>query len=417
MNNPLPIYLSGAFGGICLLVLVLSLLVGYAYRERMLWWHAATLAIATLGHIIATDNPGIYTTFWAIQLVLAAQALQRAGGSTGAMRRPAIVLRVISLVFVLLALSTLLSEKHFSLLLLAWAAAMGWYFLRSWNQSGPWIYWLAVGQIALLFQWFLSRSAILGLNFMHPEVGALATLAIFAISTYIGMVWASRLGTENALRMEARERVDPLTGLAMPRVFLDRVDGAFIRSHNMGYACALMLIRIENIEKIVAEQQLDNSEAVVLAASRAIASSLRSQDSAARLAGNRFGVIAEGIAAGAANRLATQIMARGLRAEEWGLRGSELQFQITVVEVMKPKDSSASLFQQLEHLLHQMAAHQGGRPTRKAFFDAHRSHRATTFPDLRRKPQPVGRMAPVQRIVVHFNRGNSDGDRDVAALD
>ena len=359
MNNPLPIYLSGAFGGICLLVLVLSLLVGYAYRERMLWWHAATLAIATLGHIIATDNPGIYTTFWAIQLALAAQALQRAGGSTGAMRRPAIVLRVISLVFVLLALSTLLSEKHFSLLLLAWAAAMGWYFLRSWNQSGPWIYWLAVGQIALLFQWFLSRSAILGLNFMHPEVGALATLAIFAISTYIGMVWASRLGTENALRMEARERVDPLTGLAMPRVFLDRVDGAFIRSHNMGYACALMLIRIENMEKIVAEQQLDNSEAVVLAASRAIASSLRSQDSAARLAGNRFGVIAEGIAAGAANRLATQIMARGLRAEEWGLRGSELQFQITVVEVMKPKDSSASLFQQLEHLLHQMAAHQG----------------------------------------------------------
>ena len=203
-----------------------------------------------------------------------------------------------------------------------------------------------------------------GGRYMPPEVGSLAALAAFAISTYIGMVWASRLSAENALRMEARERIDPLTGLAMPRVFLDRTEGALIRSRNMGYACALMLIRVENIEKIVADHQFDNSEAVVLAASRAIASTLRSQDSAARLAGNRFGVIAEGIAEGAANRLATQILAHGLRAEEWGLRGSELQFQIAIIEVSQLRHSSSNLLVQLEELLRQMAEHGGSNHIR-----------------------------------------------------
>lgn len=355
----LPIYLSGAFGGICLLILVLSVLVGYAYSERMLWWHGATLASAALALIVGQNSPGLYAAFWAVQLAFAAQALRQAAGASGAMRRPAIALRGISLVFVLLALSSLLSESLFSMLLLPWVAVTGWYLLRSWTQCRPWIYWMVLGQIALVVQWLLWASAIPGGRYISPEVGSLAALAAFAISTYIGMVWASRMRAENALRMQARERIDPLTGLAMPRVFFDRIDGALIRSRNMGYACALMLIRVENIEKIVADHQFDNSEAVVLAASRAIASTLRSQDSAARLAGNRFGVIAEGIAEGAANTLATKILAHGLRAEDWGLRGSELQFQIAVIEVSQPENSPASLLGQLEELLCQMAEQAG----------------------------------------------------------
>ena len=364
MNNQLPIYLSGAFGGICLLVLVLSLLIGYAYRERMLWWHAATLTAAMLAHVMGPGSAYIYEALWAVQLSLAAQSLQHAAGSTGAVRRSAIALRVLSLVFILLAVSTLLGEKHFGLLLLLWAMSMGWYFLRCWSQSGLWIYWLVAGQIALLLQWPLATSLIPAIHVLPPEVGSLAMLAIFAISTYIGMVWASRLGAENALRMKARERIDPLTGLAMPQIFLDRVDGALVRSRNMDYACVLMLIRVENIEKIVADQQLDNSEAVVLAASRAIASTLRTQDSAARLAGNRFGVIAEGVAEGAANTLATRILAHGLRAEEWGLRGSELQFQVALIEVRKSHDSATLLLEQLEQLLRHMAQHRSKKSIR-----------------------------------------------------
>ena len=357
--DQLPIYLNGAFGGICLLVLVLSLLVGYAYNERMLWGHAATLATATLAQTVGQNSPHLYTALWMLQLALSAQALRQAAGASGAMRRPAVVLRIMSFVLVLLALSRLVSDSYFNLLVLPWLGVTGWYLLRSWRQCRPWIYWLVLGQTALGVQWLLWAPAIRVGHHMPAQVSGLAVLAAFAISTYIGMVWASRLNAENALRVEARERIDPLTGLAMPRVFFDRIDGAFVRSRNMGYACALMLIRVENIEKIVADHQFDNNEAVVLAASRAIASTLRSHDSAARLAGNRFGVVAEGIAKGAATTLATQILAHGLRAEEWGLRGSKLQFQIAIIEVSQPQYSPANLLGQLQELLREMAE-QGG---------------------------------------------------------
>lgn len=171
------------------------------------------------------------------------------------------------------------------------------------------------------------------------------------------MVWFSRLRAENALRVEARERVDPLTGLAMPRVFFDRVDGAIVRSHNLGYACALMLIRVDNIEEVVAEQGLDNSDRVVLAASRAIAGTLRSHDSAARLTGNCFGVMVEGIAEGTANDLATRVLANGLRAGEWGLTGSELQLQIALVEIDRADIQSPAVLRKLEEALQEMADH------------------------------------------------------------
>ena len=84
------------------------------------------------------------------------------------------------------------------------------------------------------------------------------------------------MSSENTLRVEARKRVDPLTGMVMPRVFFDRVDGAIIRSRHSSYACTLMLIRIENIDQIVADHQLESPERFVLSASRTIAVALRS---------------------------------------------------------------------------------------------------------------------------------------------
>ena len=64
------------------------------------------------------------------------------------------------------------------------------------------------------------------------------------------------------LRVEARERTDPLTGLAMPRVFFDRVDGALIRSRNMGYASALVFAR-EGTDVVATARRADRLAAQV----------------------------------------------------------------------------------------------------------------------------------------------------------
>lgn len=323
-------YLIGSFSGICALVVVLSLLISYAYDERMLWWHAVTLAVGLPAQYWYPERPKLAVALWALQLALAAQTLVAAVGATGAMHKPTHTLRVLSLGLPVLIAFGFLPPDRLAWLLVPRSAAVGWYLFRSWNQSKPWIYWLATGQVALVLHWFANAMPPPG---SHAGAASLAALAMFGIATYLAMVWQSRLASENSLRIEARERSDPLTGLAMPRLFSDRVDGALIRSRTLNYTSALMLIRIVNIDQIVAEQRLEDSESVILGASHAIASTLRPQDCAARLASNRFGVLAEGIASGQANQLATRILARGLRGEEWGLRGSRLEFHIAIIEV------------------------------------------------------------------------------------
>ncbi len=348
MANLTP-YISGALGGICTLVVVLSLLIGYAYNERMLWWHAGALAAALPAYLLLTKQPAPAMMLWAVQLALAAQTLIVAGGSNGAMRLPGRILRLTSLVLAGLLGSRLLPQITLQWFVLPWAAATVWYLYRNWSRNQPWIYWMALGQAALLACWLLAPSGV-----EDKGIAGMTALAVFAIASYLAMVWKSRLSSENSLRIEARERTDPLTGLAMPRLFSDRIEGALIRSRNMGYASALMLIRVINIDKIVAEQGMEDSEAVVLGASHAIASTLRAQDSAARLGSNRFGVLAEGIAYGEIGLLATRILAHGLRGEDWGLRGSRLEFHIAIIEVGPADLKAKAILSDLDDALNNM---------------------------------------------------------------
>lgn len=354
--------LTGAFAGACILVLLLSLLVAFAYREPMLAWHAATLASALLPLMLKLSawQTGLV---WGLQVALAAQTFRTIASTTGAMRRPALALRAVSFAIALLAVVVPVGEQWVYLgLLTLWVGVMVWCQLRLLAQTGRWAYWLAIGQVVLACYWGIGWLAPLGTGEPAAVVLRFAVLAVFAVASYLAMVWLSRSRTENALRVEAREKTDPLTGLAMPRVFLDRVDGAIVRSRSLNYTCALVMIRIDNLDKVVQEQNLDNNEVVILAASRAIAGALRPQDTAARLAGNRFGVLAEGVAEGDTLAMATKILAQGLRASQWGLPGSELQLQIAIAEVSKEQGAPSRWMKQLDELLRNMAA--DGGPSR-----------------------------------------------------
>ncbi len=353
------IYASGAFIGICLLVVVLGLIIGHAYDESMLWWHAAGVGVALTAQFLGQDYPASSAALWTVQLALATLALYVSTGSSGAVARPARAMKYLAMLFVggmIPALAVgLVTQRQTGMLVIPWALLASWYMIRAWSQSGPWIVWLGAGQVALVVQHLL-RTGNLNTPFSaRLQAEGLGALAIYAVATYLGMVWLSRLSSETALRVEARERTDPLTGLAMPRVFFDRTDGALIRSRSMGYTCAMLLARADNIDQIVREQGMENNERVLLAASRAIAGALRSQDSAARLSGNRFAIMAEGIAEGTASQIATRILANGLRAGEWGLQGSDLNFQIAIVEIDPSEASSAAILAQLEDTLRDMA--------------------------------------------------------------
>ncbi len=375
------IYASGAFAGICMLVVVLGLIIGQAYDERMLWWHSAAVVIALLALALGQTYPASASALWPVQLALTTLSLCVATGSSGAIAWPAKALRYLSMALVgvmvpALALG-LVTQRQMGLLAIPWALLASWYLIRAWSQSGPWIVWIAAGQAALVIQHLLRTARLSSPWTEQLQAQSLGALAVYASATYLGMVWLSRLSSENALRVEARERTDPLTGLAMPRVFFDRMDGALIRSRSMGYTCAVLLARAENIDQIVRDQRMENNERVLLAASRAIAGALRSQDSAARLSGNRFAIMAEGIAEGTANQIATRILANGLRAGEWGLRGSDLQFQIAIIEIDPSDVASATILAQLEDTLRGMT-------------DSASSNRIKVLPRISGRPVPAG---------------------------
>ena len=94
---------------------------------------------------------------------------------------------------------------------------------------------------------------------------------------------------------------------------------------------------------------------MILASARAIASTLRTQDTAARLGNNRFAVIAEAIPGGTSRLLATQILAHGMRADECGLPGSELHFQIALVEIDHSSVRTQEVLAQLDQVLQDMS--------------------------------------------------------------
>ena len=354
----------------------------------MLGWHAATLAAALAAQALSRDSPHIAFVVCTAQLALAVQTLCKVLGTGGALRKPVFVVRVFSVVAIvatlLLLVFEMLSAAHISILLLPWFAITLWYLYRARASGKPWLTWLAIGQLCLLVQWLMGLPQVQAHLLFSPQVGSLAALATFASATYIGMVWKSRMNSENTLRVEARERVDPLTGLAMPRVFFDRVDGAIIRSRQLGYACALMLIRVDNIDQLVTDHNLESPEHVVLTASRSIADALRSQDSATRLAGNRFSVMVEGLENDTANKIATKILANGLRASEWGLPGSDLQLQIVMVELDGAEVASSEVLVLLEDYLRKMSVQAG-------------ASRIRTLPRITGMHKPLQRFESSQR--------------------
>lgn len=327
-----PLWL-GACVGAQLLVVVLCVVMAVAWRERPLLLHAA----ATLMSALALQA---LLAHWPVQpravllLVLALAGLQlldivsHAGGLR-TRRRWLLGASAVALP-VLAALST------FS----AWFAAAGvllWFVVvllvlqRAWLQSQPWVWWLAPGLLALL--------AAAGSTLLEQPLAGVAEalelamlLTLWTACVYIGTSWRGRLYGETRARIQARNTIDPLTGLATPLVLAERVQAARHLTKRYGHPSVLMIVHIENLPAIAQEFGPETAEAAVLAAaSRVREALLRDGDVAARLAHARIGVLAEGAAPGqAAATVATRILSAGLKEPLAAAPAEYLRFRIAL---------------------------------------------------------------------------------------
>lgn len=331
----------GACVGAQLLVVLFCAVKANAYHERPLLLHAAATLMGVLAVQTLSGRQALEPVL-AFMLVPALAGLQLLAlvthvGALRTLRRW--LLGATAVVVPAGAAASLLHPAFAAVGLLAWTVVVALLLARAWHQSQPWISWLVPGMAAL----GLAGAAVLSVR-GPPDfddallVGGLLTL--WTACVYLASGWRGRLRGETRARVQARNTVDPLTGLATPLVLTERVHAARHLTRRYGHPSVLMVLHLENLDAIGAEFGPETAESAVLAAASRVREALqRDGDVAARLTHARFGVLAEGAATGqAAATVATRILAAGLKEPLAAAPAVYLRFRIVLGAV--PADES-----------------------------------------------------------------------------
>jgi diguanylate cyclase (GGDEF)-like protein len=349
-SDPDGLVALGAFAGAQVLVVCFSVIVANTYRERALLLHGVAVMMAVLAvQTLVGGHPFLAEA--ALLIVLAADGMQLRDvvSHAGALRQPRRWLVGVSIgLLPLLAVVVALAHVHLLLAgLAAWLGVTVVIMLRAWPQSQPWARWLVAGQIALAggVAWLGWRSLD---NEPDPALPLAALLSVWAATDFLAGSWRSRIFSETRLRIDARNTVDPLTGLSTPLIFYERVKAVRNLIRRYGHPSVLLLVHIENLDKLAAEFGPEVAESAVLAAANRIRESLRDGDVAARLSHSRIGVLTEGmsLAEGSAN-VASRILVAGLKEPLPAAPTEFLQFRIVLALVPVDEVPAKALLQRM----------------------------------------------------------------------
>ena len=201
--------------------------------------------------------------------------------------------------------------------------------LESWRSAGPWKWWLLLGHgLGLLLAMAFLTEAI---NADQTYLPVVLMVLLQAPPVYLSLVWRSRLLNELRLRSAAANVVDPLTGLSTTPVLVERLMRAMSSSHQGKTSSAIFLIQVQNWNGLLNELGQDFNEKLLLESALRLRRSIGDNDLVARISGNRFAVIAQGLAnEHEVTSLATRLVVSGLRIDSPLLPGVELQFRVIV---------------------------------------------------------------------------------------
>jgi diguanylate cyclase (GGDEF)-like protein len=277
-------------------------------------------AAATTAAVVAVQSlvgGQVFFAQAALLMVMAIDGMQlrELVSHAGALRKLRRWLVAVSLaVLPALALATAWGYGHLLLAGLgAWAAVVIVITLRAWPQSQPRARWLVAGHVALGggVAWLGWRSLD---SEPDPAVPLAGLLTAWAAAGFLASMWRSRIFSETRVRVDARNTIDPLTGLSTPLIFYERVKGVRNLTRRYGHPSVLLLVHIENLDSLAAEFGEEVAQSAVLAAANRIRQGLRDGDVAARVSNSRIAVLAEGmsLAEGMAN-VASRILVAGLK--------------------------------------------------------------------------------------------------------
>jgi diguanylate cyclase (GGDEF)-like protein len=341
--------------GAQLLLVVLSILIANAYRERGLLVHAAGV---TLGLVVIDGLVSPLRSLASAGLlgVMGFSAMHMQGLTThvGSLRPFRRWMSATSMLLAALALLATVVREPLLLVLGAFAlfgldAAV---LPRAWPQSKPWALWVIGGHGALLVAGILL--GLPGLRGLPKDNQLLlgGLLAFWSTAIYLASVWRSRVFGERLWRQAAERHEDPLTGLATAVMLGDRIQLARSLMRRHGHPSSLLLVHVDELGRIASELGAQRAEAATLEAGLRLRSALGRADIAARVGADRFAILCEGSSTEeAAANLGSRILVAGLKEPLHAVEGAFLHFRIVQAELPTDEASVPALLQCLnEHL-------------------------------------------------------------------
>lgn len=339
------LFALGIAVGVLGLVLLLSLIVSYAYDERTLLALAAYLSLMVAATGLGQRLPLAQAQVVNILLVAGSAAiaafqmwLMRNRQSTTLAKAAAVIVGLATLL--LLGLESGWAPPAAVALavpaVLVWAVMMLLLsvilLVQSRDTVGPWKWWLLLGHWSGLAVSALFLADVMKIPQSDWAVVMMLLLQIPPI--YLSLVWRSRLLNESRLRSYSANTTDPLTGLATVNVLLERLMRVTSRAPQSGTTSALFVIDVLNWQGLLNELGAEFNEKMLLEAAMRLRRSIGDNDLAARLSGGRFAVVAQGLKGDEdIAALATRLVVSGLRIDSPLLSGVEFKFRVIVLEL------------------------------------------------------------------------------------
>ncbi len=343
--------------GVLGLVLLLSLLVAYAYDEATLLFLAAYIA-GGVAIMVAADRLHMDMHLLQNLLLVTGPALvsgllmqmfrKRTSGLFDKISIVILMSATLGLLGIFMAIGTGFAgatlDNYLRWICFGWGTLMGAGFayrsIQALETAGPWKWWLMLGHAAGL---------IVSLVFLMDLADAkrsywpvILMLLVQAPPIYLALVWRSRLLNELRLRSLAANTTDPLTGLATTPVLVERLMRIMARTQQSrpgSEGSVLFLVDVNNWHGLLKELGAESNEKLLLESALRLRRSIGDHDMVARISGGRFAVLAQGLAdQSEVTSLATRLVVSGLRIDSPLLPGVELQFRVIVrpLKLLKP---------------------------------------------------------------------------------
>jgi GGDEF domain-containing protein len=365
------VFALGIAIGVLGLVLLLSLIVAYAYEEHTLQGLAAYLCLMVVAALVGQRLQVGDELFLRLPLVVGPALL--AGLQMWLLKNRQITAQAkLALASVILASLGLLgfyavsgAKDYAALAALAWAFVMlafsAYLVVKSWDTAGPWKWWLLMGHGAGLATALCFLAGFAEARLAQGPVVLMLFLQVPPI--YLALVWRSRLLNESRVRSISANVTDPLTGLATSPVLVERLMRVMSRARQGKVNSALFLIEVQNWQGLLNQLGPDFNEKMSLEAALRLRRSIGDNDLAARISGGRFAVLAQGLSGvDEINALATRLVVSGLRIDSPQLSGVELQFRVIISHLTsrRPMDLAATrawLMSLIEHFMRWPGSH------------------------------------------------------------